>query len=132
VTDYGLLRLAYAANIIILVPVVWNMLSNRGGVTAVFEGSVEESPGLRIMVGSLWAAILVASTAGLVAPRLMAPILVVQVIYKATWLALFVWPLAQRTSWDAVPRGISLVFVCIVVSYPILLGVAWYQATRAV
>jgi hypothetical protein len=128
-SGFGILRLAYAANIIILVPVVWGMLAG-GGVATVFEGRVDESAGLRIMVGSLWMAILLASCAGLYAPRTMAPIIVAQVIYKAMWLALFVWPLAQRSGWGAVPQGISTVFAGIVVTYPLLLAFAWHNSTR--
>jgi hypothetical protein len=129
-SGFGILRLAYAANIIILIPVVWNMLVG-GGVTTVFEGRVDESAGLRIMVGSLWFAILLASFAGLYDPRTMAPIIVAQIIYKAMWLALFVWPLAQRGGWGAVPQGISIVFTGIVITYPLLLAVAFNNSARA-
>jgi hypothetical protein len=73
-TNLNLLRLAYVANIVILVPVVHAMLFGRG-VEAVFEGRVEESAGLRLMVGSLWAAILLASVFGLSRPLFFAPVL---------------------------------------------------------
>ncbi len=45
----GLLRIAYAANILILLPVCWGMFLGSG-VAGVFEGKVDESAGLRLLV----------------------------------------------------------------------------------
>ncbi|MGL4490290.1 MAG: hypothetical protein ACRCU5_12700 [Rhizobiaceae bacterium] len=115
----NLLKIAYGANVLILVPTVYNMLAGSG-VANVFEDKVNESAGLRIMVGSLWAAILVASIAGLFWPRFFAPLLLIQVFYKTLWLALFVLPLAQVSGWSAVPIGISVTFLLIVLIYPFL------------
>lgn len=88
------------------------------GVEGVFEGKVAESEGLRLLVGSLWFAIAVASLAGFFAPRFFAPVLVVQAIYKACWLLIFVLPLARSQGWEAVPHGITIVFIGIAVTYP--------------
>ena len=122
----GLLRIAYAANILILVPVVWSMFFS-GGTMGVFEGKVEDSEGLRFLVGSLWLAILLGSIAGLVYPLLFAPLLLVQVVYKATWLATWVWP--HRDD-PGVPMGISAVFLGIVLVWPVLLWLSgvWRSA----
>jgi hypothetical protein len=81
-------------------------------------GAVNESPGLRLLVGSLWSAILVASIAGLVQPKFFAPVILIQVFYKAMWLLTFVVPAIQSNT-DA-PTGISIVFLLIVLTYPIL------------
>lgn len=116
----GLLRIAYAANILILVPVCWGMVLGAG-VASVFEGKIDESAGLRLLVGSLWFAILVCSVAGLAMPRLFAPLLVVQIIYKSLWLLLFVAPLVAAGRGSDVPWGISASFILIVAIYPVLL-----------
>lgn len=116
----GLLRFAYAANIIILVPVVWSMFFS-GGTAGVFEGKVSDSEGLRYLVGSLWLAILLGSAAGLAWPAVFAPLILVQIVYKLTWLATYVWP--HRDDPGA-PVGISLTFLAIVLTYPILL---WFS-----
>lgn len=116
----GMLRLAYAANILILVPVCWGMFLGSG-VASVFEGKVDESAGLRLLVGSLWFAILACSVAGLVMPRLFAPLLVVQIIYKSLWLLVFVAPLVAAGRGGDVPWGISTSFLMIVATYPLLL-----------
>ena len=119
-----ILWLPYAANIVILVPVVWSMFAS-GGTDGVFEGKVEDSPGLRLLVGSLWLAILLGSVAGLFAPRFFLPILLVQVVYKGAWLVAFVLPLWRAGGWDAVPGGITTVFVAIVLLWPLVVWRAW-------
>ena len=119
------LWLAYAFNIFILVPVCYNMLIGSG-VAAVFEGKVAESAGLRLMVGSLWFAILCASAAGLIWPTFFAPVLIIQVIYKSLWLALFIVPLWQASK--PLPFGISMVFMIIVVSYPVIFWLSTRQS----
>jgi hypothetical protein len=108
----------YIFNIIILVPICFSMFFG-GGISAVFEGKVEDSQGLRLLVGSLWFAILTASIGGIIRPSFFAPLILVQIFYKALWLVAFVAPL-----WLAgkpVPVGISTVFVLIVLIYPIAL-----------
>jgi hypothetical protein len=112
----GILRICFAANIVILVPVCWSMF--LGNSAAVFDGTVTESAGLRLLVGSLWTAILVASIAGIAQPKFFAPVVLIQVFYKAMWLLTFVLP-AVRSHKDA-PVGISIVFLLIVLTYPIL------------
>jgi hypothetical protein len=112
----GILRICFAANIVILVPVCWSMF--LGNSAAVFDGTVTESAGLRLLVGSLWTAILIASIAGMAQPKFFAPVVLIQVFYKAMWLLTFVLP-AVRSHKD-VPVGISIVFLLIVLTYPIL------------
>jgi uncharacterized membrane protein (DUF485 family) len=112
----GLLRIAYGANVVILMPVVWSMFFS-GGTTGVFEGKVADSEGLRLLVGSLWLAILLASLAGLAAPTFFAPVLLVQIVYKSVWLATYVW--AARDT-PGIPWGVSTIFAAIVLTYPAL------------
>ena len=116
----GLLRIAYAANILILAPVCWGMFLGAG-VASVFEGKVDESAGLRLLVGSLRFAILACSVAGLAMPKLFAPLLIVQIIYKTLWLLVFVAPLVAAGRGGDVPWGISASFILIVAIYPVLL-----------
>ena len=110
-----LLWLPYGANILILAPVVWGMFGAWAGPT-LFGGDVENSQGLRLLVGSLWLAILLASVAGLFAPQFYRPVLLIQIVYKATWLATFIAPLWQRGG--EVPWGITVIFAGIVLTWP--------------
>jgi hypothetical protein len=114
----------FILNILILVPVCYSMFFG-GGVANVFEGKVDESAGLRLLVGSLWTTILAASVCGLFQPAFFAPVILIQVFYKALWLAAFIAPL--WLGGKPIPFGISAVFAFIVVSYP----VAFLMATRA-
>jgi hypothetical protein len=120
----ALLKIAYAANILILVPVCWSMFTTQGTAT-VFNGTVDESAGLRLLVGSLWTAILCASVAGLFAPQFFAPLLLVQIFYKSLWLLAFILPLILAGKpW---PFGIAACFAAIVVTYPFLF---WFGSAR--
>jgi hypothetical protein len=114
----NLLKIAYLANILILVPTCWSMFSVPGG-QRVFEGVVDGSLGLRLLVASLWTAILIASIGGLLYPRFFAPLLLVQIVYKALWLGVFVAPLLLKPEvrW---PSGIAICFALIVLIYPFL------------
>ena len=125
-TAETLLRIAYVANILILVPVVAS-LALSGSPAGVFGSGVADSPALRILVTALWAGILCCSALGLWLPRPFAGILVLQVIYKSAWLLAFVLP-AWRAG-QAVPWGPALTFVPIVLIWPVLLLFA-SQATR--
>jgi hypothetical protein len=112
------LLIAFAFNVLVLVPVCYNMFVG-GGVERVFENKVPESAGLRILVGSLWLAILVASLAGLRWPAFFAPVLIIQIFYKSVWLLAFIVPLIRAG--QPIPVGISTVFSLIVLVYPCLL-----------
>ncbi len=66
------LRLAYGVNPM-LVPVCWAMRSARATRT-VFQDATGGSEGLRLLGGSLWAAILMGPLAGLFLHRFFGPI----------------------------------------------------------
>ena len=63
-------------------------------------------------------AILLGSFAGLAWPGRMLPLLGLQVIYKAVWLALFAWPLFRDGGWAALPQGVTASFIVIVAVWP--------------
>ncbi|WP_282946630.1 MULTISPECIES: hypothetical protein [unclassified Sphingopyxis] len=120
-TDDMLLRLAYGANILILLPVVTALLWS--GTAAVFGPGVPESAGLRLLVAALWGAILLCSVIGLAWPRPMMGILLLQILYKTGWLLTFVLP-AIRAS-EPVPWGPTLVFIPIILLWPLILIRVW-------
>ncbi|MBI1360084.1 MAG: hypothetical protein GC155_07345 [Alphaproteobacteria bacterium] len=116
------LQIPYVINIAILVPVCMLMFSQRGP-RVVFQDAVASSRGLELLVGALWLAILVASMAGLYWPRLFAPLLAIQVFYKAAWLLAFVAPSA--IAGRKLPSGIAICFAGIVVAWPVFLALAF-------
>ena len=117
-----LLRAAYAANIAILVPVVCGLvLAKNGPYVPAIGGVVAESEGLRLLVASLWGAILLMSLGGLVAPILFWQVLVLQVLYKSAWLMGYVIPLWRSEGAAAVPWGPAICFAVIVAIWPLIL-----------
>lgn len=116
---------AYLSNIAILVPVCVGMFGGRAAAT-VFEGKVLPSPQLEQLVGALWFAILATSILGLVWPQTFAPILILQVIYKALFLVGTALPLWR--SGKEVPLGVTGSFIAIVASYPFLIWFGWNPA----
>ena len=115
----NLLLLPYAFNTIILVPIGLMTLfgGERGGQLAC-QGKFPESVGFRTILGSLWTAILIGSLLGIFFPVSMSPLLLLQVIYKAIWLSVFVLPRLLSGDNREIPSGITLSFFLIVVSYP--------------
>lgn len=121
-----LLRVAYGLNILILTPVLIGLLAVRNGpMVPALGGIIVESEGLRLLVASLWTAILVLSAVGLVSPAAMWPVLLLQVVYKSAWLAGYVAPILKTQGTDAVPWGPTICFALIVAVWPFILFDAW-------
>lgn len=120
------LRLAYGFNILVLAPVLIGLYAHRGdGVILALGGGIANVDGLRLLVTSLWLAILLLSIAGLVAPRLFIPLLVLQVVYKSVYLATYVAPVIGQKGWGAAPWGPTIVFAAIIVIWPFIIWRAW-------
>jgi hypothetical protein len=113
------LYLPYLFNVAVLVPVGSLTLfgGERGGRLA-SQGKFPESAGFRTVLGSLWIAIMVGSVVGLFFPVPMAPLLMVQVVYKTLWLVVYALPRLLHGRSGEVPWGISLPFLVIVLTYP--------------
>jgi hypothetical protein len=116
-----MLRIAYAANIAILVPVAAVTIFSRDASMTIFEEKFTDSTELRVLVGCLRAAILVCSIVGLAYPRAMIGILLLQVVYKGLFLALVLGPLMLRDGISAVPWGLTISFVGITLVWPFLI-----------
>ncbi len=115
------LRLAYGANIVILTPVVALLLT--GPANRVFGPGTPDIASLRLLVAAMWGAILLCSVFGLFRPQPMAAILVLQVIYKSVWLAIYVIPAIRAHA--PVPWGPAITFVPIILVWPIILAAVW-------
>ena len=122
-----MLRLAYLVNILILAPVAFAMLTGPGAVSSVFENKFGEAPELRVLVGCLWFAILVGSVVGLFVPAEMVGILLLQIVYKALFIALVLRPLYLEGGAAALPMGLSVTFLAIVLVWPVLLAIHWLR-----
>lgn len=112
------LQAAYALNILILLPIAVPTLL---GLWATDQRRFSESAGWRVLVGSLWTAILVLSFLGLLAPERYVPVLLLQLIYKTLWLLVYALPRALRGQWRQIPLGIACCFLAIVLVWPWLI-----------
>lgn len=108
------LRIAYWVNILCLLPIA---------IPTVFhlfptdQGRFEESAGWRILMGGFWTGSLVLCILGLFQPLLYSPLLLLQLIYKAIWLAVYVAPRLARGETSQVPWGMAGLFTAMVVAW---------------
>jgi hypothetical protein len=112
------LRFAYWANIVILVPIAVPTIFR---IFPTDEGRMEESRGWRVLVGSLWTAILVLSVLGLFAPERYAPVLLLQLVYKSIWLLVYAAPRILRREYASIPWGITVSFAAIAAVWPFII-----------
>jgi hypothetical protein len=112
------LQIAYAANLAILLPIAVPTILRSYRTD---QGCFAESAGWRVLVGSLWTAIMILSALGLREPLRFSPVLLLQVIYKTLWLLFYVVPLLRKGEWSAIPAGITTSFAAIVLVWPWLI-----------
>ncbi|MFM2005723.1 MAG: hypothetical protein RLZZ09_1378, partial [Pseudomonadota bacterium] len=112
------LTFAYWANIVILAPIAVPTIFR---IFPTDEGRMEESSGWRVLVGSLWTAILALSILGLFAPERYAPVLLLQFVYKTIWLLVYAAPRLLRREYASIPWGIVVSFAAIAVVWPFII-----------
>jgi len=112
------LKLAYVANIVILLPIALPTALRRFDVA---QGRFQPSEGWEILVGSLWTAILLCSVGGLFWPEPFVVVLLLQVIYKSMWLGLYAAPRVLSGRAREVPSGIAFSFLGIVAVWPFII-----------
>jgi hypothetical protein len=84
----------------------------------IFENTVQYSEAIRL-VGALWFAIFALSLVGLLYPKDMQVVFLVQIIYKATWLSVVAAPALYYGS--AFPKSMALFFVIWVILLPFVI-----------
>ena len=114
-----LLRLMYAANVLVAGWIgLTSLFAPQTAARTVFENAYPATETVRL-VGCLWLAIALLSAAGLWRPGPFAAVLVLQLIYKGTWLLVVGGP-AWRAG-QPVPTGMALFFVVWVVVLPFII-----------
>lgn len=110
------LYLIYIANILVA---GWISLTSlffpRIALRTIFEGAVAYSEVIRL-VGALWGAIFLLSTLGLFYPKQMVLVLLFQLLYKSTWLAVVALP--AMVQGEPYPRAMAIFFSVWVVVLP--------------
>ncbi len=120
------LKIIYIANIIVAgwisITSVFN--PNKAALT-VFQNAYQPTEVIRL-VGCLWLAIAILSILGLWRPISFSPILLVQLIYKGTWLLVVALPAIRNN--QPYPIGMALFFLIWVLVLPFI--IPWTEWTK--
>jgi hypothetical protein len=120
------LKLVYIANIIVAGWIsLTSIFSPKTSSTTVFQSAYQPTEVMRL-VGCLWLAIAILSILGLWRPISFSPILLVQLIYKGTWLLVVALPAIKNN--EPYPSGMALFFVIWVVVLPFV--IPWAEWTK--
>ena len=113
------LRIIYILNIIVAGQIAILALSNpKNSALTTFGNAYQPTEVIRL-VGCLWLAIAILSIFGLWKPLTFVPVLLLQLIYKATWLLTVALP-AFRDDLPF-PKTMALFFVAWVLALPFLI-----------
>jgi hypothetical protein len=113
------LKIIYIANIIVAGWIsITSMSSPRRAAETVFQNSYQPTEVMKL-VGCLWLAITVLSLLGLWRPVAFSPILLIQLIYKGTWLLIVALPAIKNN--QSYPSGMALFFLIWVLVLPFVI-----------
>jgi hypothetical protein len=120
------LKIVYFANIIVAgwISITSIFFPQTSSVT-VFQNAYQPTEVIRL-VGCLWLAIAVLSVLGLWKPISFSPILLVQLIYKGTWLLVVALPAIKNN--QPYPSGMASFFLVWVLFLPFI--IPWAEWTR--
>lgn len=119
------LKVVYLANILVAgwISITAIFFPERA-LVSIFEGTYEKSA-LVQLVGCLWLSIAILSVLGLWRPISFSPILLVQLIYKGTWLLVVALPAIRQK--EAYPSGMAVFFLVWVLVLPFV--IPWSEWT---
>jgi hypothetical protein len=120
------LKIIYSANIIVAGWIsITSIASPKRAAETVFQNSYQPTEVMKL-AGCLWLAITVLSILGLWRPISFSPILLVQLIYKGTWLLVVVLPAIKNQ--HSYPTGMALFFLIWVLVLPFV--IPWAEWTK--
>ncbi|AZQ42866.1 hypothetical protein [Nonlabens ponticola] len=113
------LRIVYILNIIVAGQIAYSAMFNpKNAALTTFSNSYPATDMIRL-VGCLWAAITILSILGLWKPFTFSPVLLLQVIYKGSWLLLVALP-AYRND-IPFPKAMAIFFIVWVIALPFVI-----------
>jgi hypothetical protein len=120
------LKIIYIANIIVAGWIsITSIFSPKTAAVTVFQNAYQPTELIRL-VGCLWLAIAVLSILGLWRPISFSPVLLVQLIYKGTWLLVVALPAIRKA--QHYPKGMAMFFLIWVLVLPFL--IPWSEWTK--
>ena len=115
------LRFVYAANVLVAGAAgAVTLFGPPDAVRAFFGGAAEASPGLRVL-GAFWLTVAALSAVGLVRPRPVVAVLVVQLGYKGVWLLAVAAPAVAAGRAADLPVGVAAFFAAWVAVLPLVI-----------
>jgi hypothetical protein len=113
-----LLRIAFLVDAAVTAPIAWAALTGRTSWLQLLLGDAfDANRSAQRLLGVIWIALFVGLIAGVARPALMAPLLVLQLIYKALWLILAFW-FRGTSDYPDPPLRMAGLFVLYVAIYP--------------
>ncbi|GAA3521483.1 hypothetical protein GCM10022393_39850 [Aquimarina addita] len=113
------LRIIYILNIIVAGQIAISALSNPKKSALTTFGNAYQPTEIIKLVGCLWLAIAVLSVLGLWKPVTFSPVLLLQLIYKGTWLFIVALPAFRNDM--PIPKIMALFFIIWILVLPFLI-----------
>lgn len=113
------LRIIYILNVVVAGQIAISALSNPKNSALITFGNAYQPTEVIRLVGCLWLAIAVLSIFGLWKPITFSPVLLLQLIYKGTWLFVVALPAWQNDI--PFPKTMALFFVVWVLVLPLII-----------
>jgi hypothetical protein len=113
------IKLVYIANIIVAGWIgITSLFFPKLSVATIFQNAYQQTDIIRL-VGCLWLAITILSVFGLWRPLTFSPVLLLQLIYKGTWLLVVAMPAIKYN--QAYPSGMAAFFLVWVLVLPFVI-----------
>lgn len=114
-----ILRIIYLLNILVAGQIAISALSNVKSSAFTTFGNAYQPTEVIKLVGCLWLAIAILSILGLWKPITFSPVLLLQLIYKGTWLLMVALPAFRNNI--PFPKTMAIFFVVWVLILPFLI-----------
>ena len=113
------LRIIYVLNIIVAGQIAFSALSNPKNAALTTFGNAYQPTEVIKLVGCLWLAIAILSVLGIWKPIAFSPVLLLQLIYKGTWLIVVAIPAIRNDI--PFPKTMAMFFVTWVLILPFVI-----------
>jgi len=113
------LKIIYILNIIVAGQIAISAISNPENAALTTFGNAYEPTDIIKLVGCLWLGIAILSILGLFKPIMFSPVLLVQLIYKGTWLLIVALPAIRNA--EPYPKAMAGFFLVWVIVLPFLI-----------
>ena len=113
------LKIIYILNIIVAGQIAFSAISNPKNASLSIFGNAYQATEVIKLVGCLWLAIAILSIFGLWKPLTFSPVLILQLIYKGSWLIVVALPAFINNS--SFPKAMAVFFILWVLALPFII-----------